>query len=118
MRFPVFVLISLLLPVCANVVSAGTYGCTREVCAFRDALSGSSFPLIYVPWTNECVCADGRLHLEKVEFKDSGITIVGIAPDSIAAVKTFATKHNVTVRELRSSPSRVLHVYSYLPDDE
>jgi len=60
--------------------------------------------------TNESVWADGWVHLEKVEFKDSGITIVGIAPDSIAAVKTFATKHNVTVRELRSAPSRVLHV--------
>ena len=43
----------------------------------------------------------GWVHLEKVEFKDSGITIVGIAPDPIAAVKTFATKYNVTVCALR-----------------
>ena len=49
--------------------------------------------------TNECV--GGWAHLEKVEFKDSGITIVGIAPDPIAAVKTFATKYNVTVCALR-----------------
>jgi peroxiredoxin Q/BCP len=47
---------------------------------------------------------DGWVYLEKVEFKDSGIAVVGIAPDPIAAVQTFATKHNVTVRELRNPP--------------
>jgi thioredoxin-dependent peroxiredoxin len=30
---------------CADMVLVqGTYGCTREVCAFRDALTGTSFP--------------------------------------------------------------------------
>jgi peroxiredoxin Q/BCP len=56
---PVFVL-SLVLPVCVNVVPAGTYGCTREVCAFRDALSGASFPLIYVPQGTGLTEVSGR----------------------------------------------------------
>jgi len=68
--------------------AAGTYGCTREVCAFRDALT------------------------EKVEFKDSGITIVGIAPDSIAAVTTFATKHNVTYPMLSDESGEARKAYS------
>ena len=38
-----------------------------------------------------------RAHLEKVEFKDSGITVVGISADPVPAIKDFATKHNVTV---------------------
>ena len=54
------------------------------------------------------------MYLEKVEFKDSGITVVGIAPDAIAAVKTFATKHNVTVCELWSAlrPDSFMVFYS------
>jgi len=67
--------------------AAGTYGCTREVCAFRDALS------------------------EKVEFKDSGITVVGIAPDPIAAVQTFATKHNVTYPMLSDESGEARKAY-------
>jgi thioredoxin-dependent peroxiredoxin len=62
--------------------------------------------------TNESVRMDGWVYLEKVEFKDSGITVVGIAPDAIAAVQTFATKHNVTVRELRNPP------FTMTTDDE
>jgi len=58
--------------------------------------------------TNKSV--GGWVHLEKVEFKDSGITVVGIAPNSVAAVKAFATKHNVTVCKPRpsSAPLRSL----------
>jgi len=37
------------------------------------------------------------VHVEKVEFKDSGIQVIGIAPDPVAAVKIFATQYNVTV---------------------
>jgi hypothetical protein len=35
---------------------------------------------------------------EHVDFKDSGITIVGISGDPVPAIKTFAEKYNVTVR--------------------
>ena len=41
------------------------------------------------------------VQLEKVEFKDSGITVVGISPDPVAAIKDFATKNNVTVCGMR-----------------
>ncbi|KAH9080491.1 thioredoxin-like protein [Lactarius deliciosus] len=51
---------------------ADTYGCTREVCSFRDAL------------------------VENVDFKDSGITVVGISADPVPAIKAFAEKYNVT----------------------
>jgi len=67
--------------------AADTYGCTREVCSFRDALT------------------------EKVEFKDSGITIVGIAPDPIAAVKTFAAKYNVTYPMLSDESGEARKAY-------
>jgi hypothetical protein len=40
---------------------------------------------------NECV------RVEKVEFKDTGVTVVGISADPVPAIKDFATKHNVTV---------------------
>jgi len=67
---------------------AGTYGCTREVCAFRDALS------------------------EKVEFKDSGITVIGVSPDPVAAIKTFATKHDVTYPMLSDESGEARKAYS------
>ncbi|KAH9990799.1 peroxiredoxin Q, partial [Russula vinacea] len=67
---------------------AGTFGCTREVCAFRDALT------------------------EKVEFKDSGITVVGISPDPIAAIKDFATKHDVTYPMLSDESGEARKAYS------
>ncbi|KAH8998529.1 peroxiredoxin Q [Lactarius akahatsu] len=51
---------------------ADTYGCTREVCSFRDAL------------------------VENVDFKDSGITVVGISADPVPAIKTFVEKYSVT----------------------
>ena len=51
--------------------------------------------------TNCSNCCGFGVPLEKVEFKDSGITVVGISPDPVAAIKDFATKHNVTVCGLR-----------------
>ncbi|KAH9969648.1 peroxiredoxin Q [Russula dissimulans] len=68
--------------------AAGTYGCTREVCSFRDALN------------------------EKVEFKDSGIHVIGIAPDPIAAVKSFATQYNVTYPMLSDASGEARKAYS------
>ena len=67
--------------------------------------------------TNKIV--GGWVHLEKVEFKDSGITVVGIAPNSVAAVKAFATKHNVTVCKPRpsSAPLRSLRFLTLTRND-
>ncbi|KAI0250762.1 peroxiredoxin Q [Lactifluus subvellereus] len=67
---------------------AGTFGCTREVCGFRDALT------------------------EKVEFKDSGITVIGISPDPVPAIKAFATKHNVTYPMLSDESGEARKAYS------
>jgi len=68
--------------------AAGTYGCTREVCSFRDALT------------------------EKVEFKDSGIHVIGIAPDPVAAVKAFATQYDVTYPMLSDASGEARKAYS------
>lgn len=35
---------------------------------------------------------------ENVDFKDSGINVVGISGDPVPAIKTFVEKHGVTVR--------------------
>ncbi|KAI0284039.1 peroxiredoxin Q [Russula aff. rugulosa BPL654] len=67
---------------------AGTYGCTREVCGFRDALT------------------------EKVEFKDTGVTVVGISADPVPAIKDFATKHNVTYPMLSDESGEARKAYS------
>ncbi|KAI9509225.1 peroxiredoxin Q [Russula earlei] len=67
---------------------AGTYGCTREVCGFRDALT------------------------EKVEFKDSGIQIIGISHDSVATIKAFAAKHDVTYPMLSDESGVARKAYS------
>jgi len=68
--------------------AAGTYGCTREVCSFGDALT------------------------EKVEFKDSGIHVIGIAPDPVAAVKAFATQYDVTYPMLSDASGEARKAYS------
>lgn len=66
---------------------AGTYGCTREVCAFRDAL------------------------VENVDFKDSGITVVGISADPVPAIKAFVAKHGVTYPMLSDESGEARKAY-------
>jgi hypothetical protein len=65
----------------------------------KSALSGMRsavrHPMVQHPVTKTGL--KGRACTEKIEFKDSGITVVGVSPDPVAAIKTFATKHNVTV---------------------
>jgi peroxiredoxin Q/BCP len=67
---------------------AGTYGCTREVCAFRDALA------------------------ENVDFKDSGITVVGISADAVPAIKAFVAQHGVTYPMLSDESGEARKAYS------
>jgi peroxiredoxin Q/BCP len=67
---------------------ADTFGCTREVCGFRDAMT------------------------EHVDFKDSGITIVGISGDPVPAIKTFAEKYNVTYPMLSDESGEARKAYS------
>jgi len=66
---------------------AGSYGCTREVCAFRDALT------------------------EKVEFKDSGVQVVGISGDPVPALKAFVDKHSVTYPMLSDASGEARKAY-------
>jgi peroxiredoxin len=83
-------------------VHTGTYGCTREVCAFRDALAGTlRRPARTVIVTNPFT--------ENVDFKDSGITVVGISADAVPAIKAFVAQHGVTVgaRITKRFPSRL-----------
>ncbi|KAI9443265.1 thioredoxin-like protein [Lactarius indigo] len=67
---------------------ADTYGCTREVCSFRDAL------------------------VENVDFKDSGITVVGISADPVPAIKAFVEKYNVTYPMLSDQSGEARKAYS------
>ncbi|KAF8270832.1 peroxiredoxin Q, partial [Lactarius quietus] len=67
---------------------ANTFGCTREVCSFRDALT------------------------ENVDFKDSGITVVGISGDSVPVIKSFVEKHSVTYPMLSDESGEARKAYN------
>ncbi|ETW81767.1 atypical 2-cysteine peroxiredoxin [Heterobasidion irregulare TC 32-1] len=67
---------------------AGTYGCTREVCQFRDAL------------------------VDQDTFKRSNIIIVGVSPDSVDTLKDFAAKQKVTYPILSDPNGEARNVYS------
>lgn len=51
---------------------AGTFGCTREACQFRDAL------------------------VEKGIFKQTDVQVIGISPDPVPKQKQFAESQNLT----------------------
>jgi peroxiredoxin Q/BCP len=67
---------------------ADTYGCTKEVCGFRDAMN------------------------EQVDFKDSGITLVGISGDPVPAIKAFSEKYSVTYPMLSDESGEARKAYS------
>ncbi|KAI0061622.1 AhpC-TSA-domain-containing protein [Artomyces pyxidatus] len=66
---------------------AGSYGCTKEVCQFRDAL------------------------VDQDSFKKSNIHIIGISPDPVDELKTFAEKQKVTYPMLSDQAGEARRTY-------
>ena len=63
---------------------AGTYGCTRQACAFRDALTSDEV------------------------FKSTEVEVVGVSPDPVEKQKKFVEKEGLTVCP---PPQALLFVY-------
>ncbi len=71
--------------------------CARWCVALRHDVDDRDRDLVTNPFT------------ENVDFKDSGITVVGISADPVPAIKAFVAKHGVTVgaRITKRFPSRL-----------
>ncbi|KAL5519937.1 hypothetical protein ACEPAG_1597 [Sanghuangporus baumii] len=67
--------------------ASGTYGCTKEACSFRDALSG-----------------------EEV-FKSTQVEIIGISPDPVEKQKSFVNKHGLTYPILSDAKGEARKAY-------
>ncbi|KAK7682378.1 hypothetical protein QCA50_014583 [Cerrena zonata] len=66
---------------------AGTYGCTKEACQFRDALT------------------------EKDVFKNSNVQVVGVSGDSVEKQKQFKEKQGLTYPILSDSKGEARKAY-------
>jgi peroxiredoxin len=78
---------------------SGSYGCTQQVCQFRDALSGERCTVI-----RRCGSVPHLLmSTEKDVFKSSSINVIGISPDSVKDQKKFKDKHNLSVSHMMFS---------------
>ncbi|KAJ7109701.1 peroxiredoxin Q [Mycena crocata] len=62
---------------------AGSYGCTKEACQFRDAIA------------------------EKDVFKAGKVEIIGISPDPVEKQKQFVEKHKLTVSKFIYIPTEI-----------
>lgn len=68
--------------------SAGTYGCTREACEFRDAITAND------------------------HFKRTGVQVVGISGDAIAKQKKFVDEHKLGYPILSDATGEARKAYS------
>ncbi|KAG1822556.1 peroxiredoxin Q, partial [Suillus subaureus] len=66
---------------------AGTFGCTREACQFRDAL------------------------VEKDIFRRTGVQVIGISPDPVPKQKQFAESQNLTYPVLSDEKHIAYHAF-------
>ncbi|KAJ7505346.1 peroxiredoxin Q [Mycena galericulata] len=66
---------------------AGSYGCTKEACQFRDAIA------------------------EKDTFKVGKVEVIGISPDSVEKQKAFVEKNKLTYPVLSDSKGEVAKEY-------
>ncbi|CAK5275366.1 unnamed protein product [Mycena citricolor] len=66
---------------------AGSYGCTKEACQFRNAIA------------------------EKEAFQADNVQIVGISPDSVEKQKTFVEKNKLTYPVLSDSEGTAAKAY-------
>ncbi|KAJ7134589.1 peroxiredoxin Q, partial [Mycena epipterygia] len=67
---------------------AGSYGCTKEACQFRDAIA------------------------EKATFKTEKVEVIGISPDSVEKQKAFVEKHKLTYPVLSDSKGEAAKAYN------
>jgi len=67
--------------------SSGSYGCTKEACEFKDALS------------------------EKDVFKSTKIGVVGVSPDPVEKQKQFVEKHSLTYPVLSDTKGEARKAY-------
>ncbi|TDL17886.1 AhpC-TSA-domain-containing protein [Rickenella mellea] len=66
---------------------SGSYGCTKEACHFRDALT------------------------EKDVFKSNAIEVIGVSPDSVEKQKAFVEKNKLTYPILSDAKGEVRKLY-------
>ncbi|KAF7346276.1 Peroxiredoxin Q [Mycena sanguinolenta] len=66
---------------------AGSYGCTKEACQFRDAIA------------------------EKDTYKPGKVEVVGISPDSVEKQKVFVEKNKLTYPVLSDSKGEAAKAY-------
>jgi len=67
---------------------AGSYGCTKEACQFRDAIA------------------------EKDTFKAGKVEVIGISPDSVEKQKAFVEKNKLTYPVLSDSKGEAAKAYN------
>jgi peroxiredoxin len=73
----------------------GTYGCSREMCGFRNELVGaSSSSLLCYDCTLIISTSDGRA------FSSSNVQLIGIGPNPVADIKKWTDKEKMNVRWL------------------
>jgi len=77
------------------------------------ALKGKPVVLFFYPKDDTSGCTKEAIAFSELEdeFKQSGVTIIGISPDSIKSHVKFKTKHSLTVPLLSDEQKEVLENY-------
>ncbi|KAH9854753.1 thioredoxin-like protein [Lenzites betulinus] len=78
---------------------AGSLGCTKEACLFRDTLAGGLEQ------------AYGRTRAENDLFKRTKVDVVGISPDPVGKQKAFAEKQKLTYPVLSDTQGEARKAY-------
>lgn len=81
---------------CSPCAPAGSFGCTKEACQFRDALAGESrMPCGPARDPSRSHCASR--YADNELFKRTKVEIVGISSDPVDKQKAFVEKQKLTV---------------------
>jgi len=77
------------------------------------ALRGKPVVLFFYPKDDTSGCTKEAIAFSELEdeFKQSGITVVGISPDSIKSHVKFKTKHSLTVPLVSDEQKEILENY-------
>lgn len=75
---------------------AGSFGCTKEACQFRDALAGKRKRMANGDWKN---MLNPSWSPEKDVFKDDRALVIGVSPDPVEKQKLFVEKEKLTVSD-------------------
>lgn len=82
---------------------AGSYGCTKEACGFRDAVKGMHLRLI--------VCGVLISFVEVDVFKRSNVAVFGISGDPVVKQKSFVDQHGLPYSVLSDSKGEARKAY-------